>query len=202
MVAWTDPDAPTLVLASASPRRRELLARLGLHPLARPAHIDETAGHAESPDALVLRLAREKCAAGAERPVKDEVVLAADTIVTLEGRVFGKPRDRDDAADMLTRLSGRTHEVMTGIAVRRGPDEWTDLVVTAVTFRSLSDAEVAWYLDTGEPTDKAGAYGLQGAGAVLVERIVGSDTNVIGLPLAETVALLRRAGVDVLSTPR
>ena len=193
---------PTLVLASGSPRRRELLARLGLHPLVRPADIDETVADAESPDELVLRLAREKCAASAEGSVGDEVVLAADTIVTLDGHVFGKPRDRDDAANMLTRLSGRTHQVMTGITVRRGVVEQTDLVVTAVTFRSLSDAEVAWYLDTGEPTDKAGAYGLQGAGAVLVERIAGSDTNVIGLPLAEAVALLRRTGLDVLSAPR
>lgn len=187
------------MLASASPRRRELLARLGLHPLVRPADIDESVADAESPDALVLRLARQKCAASAERTIGDEVLLAADTIVTLDGHVFGKPRDRDDAADMLTRLSGRTHQVMTGVTVRRGTDEHTDVAVTAVTFRSLSDAEVAWYLDTGEPTDKAGAYGLQGAGAVLVERIDGSDTNVIGLPLAETVVLLRATGLDVLA---
>lgn len=190
------------MLASASPRRRELLARLGLHPLVRPADIDETPAATESADALVLRLAREKCAASAEAAVDDEVVLGADTVVVLGGHVLGKPRDRDDAADMLTRLSGRTHQVMSGIAVRRGAVELADLTVTAVTFRSLSDAEVAWYLDTGEPTDKAGAYGLQGAGAVLVERLEGSDTNVIGLPLAETVALLGRAGLDVLSARR
>jgi septum formation protein len=190
------------VLASGSPRRRELLARLGLTPEVRPAEIDETPGEDELPEELVLRLARAKAAAARSQrvdgPTSDEVVLAADTVVTLDDRVLGKPRDHDDADAMLRSLSGRTHEVVTGVAAARGSLQVADVVITAVTFRRLTDAEVAWYLDTGEPSDKAGAYGLQGAGAVLVERVDGSDTNVIGLPLAETVALLRRVGLDVL----
>jgi septum formation protein len=126
------------------------------------------------------------------------VVLAADTEVVIDGRVLGKPRDRDDAHAMLRALSGRSHEVISGIAVQRGDTSRIAQVTTAVTFRDLSDAEIAWYLATGEPDDKAGAYGLQGAGAVLVERLAGSDTNVIGLPLAETVVLLRQVGFEAL----
>ncbi|MEX0835837.1 MAG: Maf family protein, partial [Nitriliruptor sp.] len=155
----------------------------------------------KGPD-LVVRLASAKAAAAAARgDGHDEVVLAADTEVIAEGRVLGKPRDRADAASMLRTLSGRTHEVVTGVAVVRGPVSAVTRVTTAVTFRPLSDAEVAWYIATGEPDDKAGAYGLQGAGAVLVERVDGSDTNVIGLPLAETVALLRDVGLDLLPGP-
>lgn len=196
------------MLASGSPRRRELLARLGLAPEVRPADVDETPIEGETPEELVLRLARAKAAAVAtsttsERPGAsslDEAVLAADTVVTLDDRVLGKPRDRADAEAMIRDLSGRTHLVVTGVAIVRGAQQVADIVTTAVTFRRLTDAEIAWYLDTGESADKAGAYALQGAAAALVERIDGSDTNVIGLPLAETVALLRRAGMDVLTT--
>jgi septum formation protein len=188
---------PTLVLASASPRRAELLARLGLHPVIRPAHVDETPHPDEPPTDLVVRLAATKAAAVATDR-DDEVVLAADTEVVADGRVLGKPRDREDAATMLRTLSGRTHEVITGLAVQRGTTARLAQVTTRVTFRALTDAEVGWYLRTGEPDDKAGAYALQGAGAVLVARIEGSDTNVIGLPLAEAVDLLRAAGFDPL----
>jgi septum formation protein len=185
-----------------------LLARLGLAPEVRPADVDETPNDGETPEELVLRLARAKATAVAVSTTSehrgdaglDEVVLAADTVVTLDGRVLGKPRDRTDAEAMIRELSGRTHQVVTGVAVVRGAQQLADIVTTAVTFRRLTDDEVAWYLDTGESADKAGGYGLQGAAAVLVERIDGSDTNVIGLPLAETVALLRRAGMDVLTT--
>jgi septum formation protein len=185
-----------------------LLARLGLAPEVRPADVDETPNDGETPEELVLRLARAKATAVAVSTTSehrgdaglDEVVLAADTVVTLDGRVLGKPRDRNDAEAMIRELSGRTHQVVTGVAVVRGAQQLADIVTTAVTFRRLTDDEVAWYLDTGESADKAGGYGLQGAAAVLVERIDGSDTNVIGLPLAETVALLRRAGMDVLTT--
>ncbi|MFP4636498.1 MAG: Maf family protein [Nitriliruptoraceae bacterium] len=201
---------PRLVLASASPRRAELLARVGLSPQIRPADLDETAHDDEDPHELVLRLARAKAAAVAGDPAAHdrdvEVVLAADTVVVLDGQALGKPRDRDHAAAMLRALSARTHEVVTGLAVRRGRTAHDDLVITRVTFRELSEGEVAWYLDTGEPHDKAGAYGLQGAAAALVSRVEGSDTNVIGLPLAEAVALLRRVGLDPLKpstqTPR
>lgn len=187
------------MLASGSPRRAELLARLGLDPVVRPPDVDETPRSGERADDLVVRLAGLKASASAAlADGRDEVVLAADTVVTLDDEVLGKPRDRDDAAAMLRRLAGRTHEVVTGVAVMRGPVSAVTRVSTAVTFRDLTDAEVAWYLGTGEPDDKAGAYGLQGAGAVLVSRVDGSDTNVIGLPLAETVVLLRDAGLEVL----
>jgi septum formation protein len=190
-----------LVLASSSPRRRELLGRLGLEPAVRPADVDETPRRGEAPVDLVVRLASSKAAASAARREPgdlEEVVLAADTEVVLDGRVLGKPRDRDDAARMLRWLAGRTHEVVTGVAVRRGGTARAVRVTTEVRFRELSDAEIAWYVATGEPDGKAGAYGLQGAGAVLVDRIDGSDTNVIGLPLAETVRLLRQVGLDPL----
>lgn len=198
-----------LVLASGSPRRAELLARLGVAPIVRPTEVDETPRAGESAAALVSRLAAAKARAGARTGARadaeaapsshsSEVVLAADTVVVLDGRILGKPRDADEAAVMLRALSGRTHQVVTGVAVVAGPVSAATRVTTDVSFRSLSDAEVAWYLATGEPDDKAGGYGLQGAGAVLVERVDGSDTNVIGLPLAETVALLREVGVDLL----
>ncbi|MTV24471.1 septum formation inhibitor Maf [Nitriliruptoraceae bacterium ZYF776] len=186
-----------VVLASTSPRRRDLLGRLGLTPEVRPVEVDETPRPGEVAVDLVLRLAAAKAAAGA-RGDDAEVVLAADTVVVRDGGVLGKPRDRDHARAMLRSLSGRTHEVVTGVAAVRGGDHRRVHVTTEVTFRRLSDAEIAWYLGTGEPDDKAGGYGLQGAGAALVISIAGSDTNVVGLPLAETVAVLRELGVDPL----
>lgn len=197
--AHADAPVPPLVLASGSPRRAELLARLGVRPEIRPADVDETPRAEETAEALVARLAGAKAAAGAAAgDGRDEIVLAADTVVVLDDRTLGKPRDRDHAAATLRELSGRTHEVTTGVAVVRGPVSTVTRVTTAVTFRALTAAEIAWYVGTGEPDDKAGSYGLQGAGAALVARIEGSDTNVIGLPLAETVALLREAGLDPL----
>jgi septum formation protein len=187
---------PVLVLASGSPRRRELLERIGLTPVVRPADLDESPLPGERAEALVLRLALAKAASAAAAAGSDEVVLAADTEVVLDGRALGKPADDAEAATMLTALAGRTHEVMTGLAVRRGELVVTERVVTTVTFRPLRHREIAWYLATGEARGKAGAYALQGAGAVLVERIEGSDTNVIGLPLPATVALLREVGLD------
>lgn len=200
---------PVLVLASGSPRRRELLERIGLTPVVRPADLDESPLPGERAEALVLRLALAKAANAAAAAASttaavsaraaagsDEVVLAADTEVVLDGRALGKPADDAEAATMLTALAGRTHEVMTGLAVQRGELVVTERVVTTVTFRPLRHREIAWYLATGEARGKAGAYALQGAGAVLVERIEGSDTNVIGLPLPATVALLRRVGLD------
>ena len=199
----TQSTSPHLVLASASPRRAELLARLGLSPEIRPASVDETPHQRESALDLALRLAIAKADhAAAQEDGGNEVVLAADTVVVLDERPLGKPLNRADAASMLTALSGRTHEVVTGLAVCRAGQAHHTHVVTAVTFRALSSAELDWYLATGEPYDKAGGYGLQGAGAALVERLDGSDTNVIGLPLAETVGLLRQVGVDVLRPPQ
>ena len=193
-----DTDSWRLVLASASPRRAELLARLGLHPDVRPAEVDETPLPGERPEALVTRLATTK--ARAVSLGDHEVVLAADTTVALEDVALGKPRDDAEAATMLQQLSGRTHQVHTAVAVRRDGHEVAALATTEVTFRQLSAGEVAWYLATGEPHDKAGAYALQGAGAALVTAIDGADTTVIGLPLATTVQLLRQIGVEVLST--
>jgi septum formation protein len=189
---------PRLVLASGSPRRAALLARLGWTPEVRPADLDETPAAGEDSTALVVRLARSKAQAVA-RGRADEVVLAADTEVVHDGRVLGKPADDVQAAAMLRALSGRTHHVLTGLAGVRGTTVRTDLVVTAVTFRALTATEVTWYLGTGEPSGKAGGYGLQGAGAALVERVDGSDTNVIGLPLTATIDLLRQLGLDLLA---
>lgn len=181
---------PRLVLASGSPRRQELLAGLGVAFTVRVADVDETPLPGEAVEPLVVRLAREKAAAVAE---PGAVVLAADTMVSCEGRLLGKPVDAADATAMLRALSGRTHEVTTGVAVL-AEREATTAVVSRVTFVDLSDEDIAWYLATGEPFDKAGAYGLQGIGARFVRSIDGSPTNVIGLPLAETVEALAAAG--------
>ena len=170
----------SLVLASGSPRRLVLLKELGLDPIVRPADIDETPRLAEGAATYVERLAVEKGAAvGADA---GEVVVSADTIVVLDGELLGKPVDDADARSMLKRLSGRTHEVMTGIAVRRGDDVQSFVETTVVHFAELSDADVDWYVGTGEPADKAGAYGIQGRGGAFVESIEGSYDNVIGLP--------------------
>lgn len=195
------PASPSLVLASASPRRAELLARVGAVVTVRPADLDETPSAGESPHALVVRLADAKAAAVTRPDRPDEIVLAADTEVVHEGRSLGKPRDSAHAFAMLASLSGRTHEVVTGVAVRRGRAHRNTVVTTRVTFRELTAAEITWYVATGEPEGKAGGYALQGAGAALVDRIDGSDTNVIGLPLAETLGLLRELGFDLLIPP-
>jgi septum formation protein len=183
------------VLASASPRRRELLGQLGLRFTVAAADIDETPHPAEAPEAYVLRLAREKARAVAGR-FPGAWVLAADTTVVLGPELLGKPRDEAEARAMLARLSGRTHEVHTGVALA-GRAEEALVVRTRVTFRTLSAGEIAWYAGTGEPLDKAGAYAVQGKGGFLVAAVEGSPTNVIGLPLGETLALLERAGVPL-----
>jgi len=183
-----------LVLASASPRRRELLGQLGITFEVSAADIDETPRPGEAAGAYVLRLAREKARAVALRH-PDAWVLAADTTVALDDALLGKPRDADEARDMLGRLSGRTHEVHTGVALTGPGAEHATQVSTRVTFRALSPGEIAWYAGTGEPLDKAGSYAMQGKGGFLVAAVEGSPTNVIGLPLGETLELLARAGV-------
>jgi septum formation protein len=183
-----------LVLASASPRRRELLGQLGITFEVSAADIDETPRPGEAAGAYVLRLAREKALAVALRH-PDAWVLAADTTVALDDALLGKPRDADEARDMLGRLSGRTHEVHTGVALTGPGAEHATQVSTRVTFRALSPGEIAWYAGTGEPLDKAGSYAMQGKGGFLVAAVEGSPTNVIGLPLGETLELLARAGV-------
>ncbi|MSR14556.1 MAG: septum formation inhibitor Maf [Gammaproteobacteria bacterium] len=189
-----DSASPTLRLASRSPRRAELLQALGVAFELVDVEIDESRLPDEPPEAYVTRLARAKAAAGGEVSAGTDCVLAADTCVALEHEIFGKPKDRDDALHTLLRLSGRWHEVYTGVSLTH-PTELTVCVRTRVLFRNLTTREVAAYWASGEPSDKAGSYGIQGLGGALIERIEGSYSNVVGLPLAETLALLNRAGI-------
>jgi septum formation protein len=201
------PTGVRLVLASASPRRSELLHSVGLQFDIVPADIDESTLPGEAPSDYVARLSNEKARVVAERVGDGAIVIAADTTVDVDGRILEKPMDDADARRMLRLLSGRTHLVHTGVSVvgpggdgagedRPGGDgagedrSSTVVVETAVRFVELTDRAIDWYLATGEHAGKAGAYGIQGAAAAFVERIDGSVTNVIGLPLAETLALL------------
>ncbi|MBM3451421.1 MAG: septum formation inhibitor Maf [Armatimonadetes bacterium] len=170
-----------LVLASRSPRRRELLERIGLRLRCVPADIDESIVPRETPAVHVERLAREKGLRVAGRD--DAVVVSADTVVVLDGRILGQPADDVEATMMLRALSGREHEVYTGCAVFWRGRSAAGVEAVRVTFRTLSDEEIRWYVGTGEPRDKAGAYGIQGSGAVLVRRIDGDYTAVVGMPL-------------------
>jgi septum formation protein len=186
-----------LVLASASPRRSELLRSVGLDFDVVPADIDESVRPGEAPSDYVARLSREKAASVGERLDGAAVVVAADTTVDVDGRILEKPLDDGDARQMLRLLSGRTHLVHTGVTTLsfgvgsgRTGSVMTVVVETAVRFVELTDRAIDWYLSTGEHVGKAGAYGIQGAAAALVERVDGSVTNVIGLPLAETLAML------------
>jgi len=181
-----------LVLASVSPRRRELLRLLGLTFEVSPSDIDETWRNGEAPAVHAERLAREKAAA---RPVPGAAVIGADTIVVVDGEILGKPRDAADARAMLRRLSGREHVVYTGVAVARDGRLASGIRQTTVRFHPLEDAAIAEYVATGEPLDKAGAYGIQGYGAVLVERIEGDYFTVMGLGLELLVELLAAVGL-------
>lgn len=181
------------MLASASPRRLELLGLADLDPLVRPADVDESPLPGESPEASVARLAGTKATAVAKA---GEVVLAADTTVVIEGESLGKPDDASHAVSMLRRLAGRAHTVSTGVAVRAASGALTTRVVTTeVVLTALSEEEIHAYIATGEPFGKAGAYAIQGRAAVLVERLTGSWTNVVGLPMVEALRMLRAAGV-------
>lgn len=184
----------TLCLASASPRRRELLASIGVETDVRPVAIDETPRPGEAPRDYVLRLAREKALAGGES-AGGLPVLGADTAVVLEGRILGKPRDREHAAEMLAALAGTTHEVLTAVAVTGPAGLLSACVATRVTLREIAPDEIAAYWATGEPLDKAGGYGIQGYAAVFVSHLEGSHSAVVGLPLYETFDLLVRQGV-------
>ena len=188
-----------VVLASASPRRRELLGQLGVTFSVHPADIDESVHDREDPVAYVRRLSAEKATVVLDR-LADElaVVIAADTTVDLDGRILGKPEDRDDAAAMLRDLSARTHRVHTGVTVAHRGERVTDVTTTLVTFTPVTDAALRWYLDSGEPFDKAGAYAIQGAGGVFVESVRGSVSNVVGFPLTSVVVLARRLGVELV----
>jgi septum formation protein len=185
-----------VVLGSASPRRRDLLAQLGLDIDIRPAAIDEIERPGEDPVAYVRRLAIEKAAAVSAAP--DELVIAADTTVDLDGRILAKPADDDEVRSMLRSLSARTHRVHTGVTLRLGDAEATDVATTFVTFTPITAGALEWYLATGEPFGKAGAYAIQGAGGVFVSSVKGSVSNVVGLPLTTVVALARRLGVELV----
>ena len=184
------PSQPPLVLASASPRRRALLEQLGIALRVDPAHLDENVRAGEAAERYVVRLAREKAEAVQVRH-PNATVLGADTSVVVDGVVLGKPGSEDEALSMLRHLSGRTHEVMTAVAVA---GVGATCVTAEVTFTAATDAALRWYVSTGEPLDKAGAYAVQGIGGFLVDRIEGSHSAVVGLPLVETLALLREAG--------
>lgn len=186
--------APRVILASSSPRRRDLLSMIGIPHEVMPADIDERARPGEPPRALAQRLACEKAQTLAARAA-DAVVIAADTIVVVDGEVLGKPADATDAARMLRQLSARTHTVLTGVAVAREGRMQSGVEAVDVTFRALDEERISTYIATGEPMDKAGAYGIQGYGAVLVKRIDGDFFAVMGLSLGLMVELLARLGV-------
>lgn len=191
--------SPVLRLASVSPRRRELLTQIGVPHVVTGAHIDESVQPGERPHDYVQRMARTKAQTVRELDLSLPV-LGADTTVVLDGRVFGKPADRADALRMLGLLSGRTHEVLTAVALASTEGLSMRVNVSAVRFRAITTDEIAAYWETGEPQDKAGAYAIQGLGAVFVESLSGSFSGVMGLPLFETSELLRAANVPCWGT--
>lgn len=196
---------PRLILASGSPRRRELLSALGLEFTVQPVEIDETPREGEAAEPYVRRVAGQKAAAIEGEP--GELVLAADTIVVLDGRLLGKPADPDGARAMLRELSGRSHTVKTAVALRElgagegnegGTERWaTHVESTEVHMVELSERDVEWYVGTGEPLDKAGAYGAQGLGSLFIEEIRGNYLGVIGLPLPALVRLFRELDYEL-----
>ncbi|MPM19823.1 Septum formation protein Maf [bioreactor metagenome] len=188
-----------LILASGSPRRRELLGQMGLGEFTVISpDIDESVWKDLPPGQQVRTLSASKAAAVAARQ-EGAMVIAADTVVVLDGLVLGKPRDREDAIRMLTALSGRRHEVYTGVTVTKDNVTLTEHEITRVTFRLLSREEISHYVDTGEPMDKAGAYGIQRFGALLVEGIEGDYFNVMGLPVCRLGRMLTEFGIDCLA---
>jgi septum formation protein len=200
-------NARPIYLASRSPRRRELLRQIGLrHQVlllrespGRPADVDESAHPGEAPAAYVERVAYAKCRAGAHavaaRRLPQQLVLAADTSIDLDGEILGKPELPAAAARMLERLSGREHQVVTALAAQLGERAECVTIVSRVSFRRLTAAEIEAYANSGEPLDKAGGYAIQGRGAIFIDHLAGSYSGVVGLPLCETVQLLQRFGV-------
>ena len=188
-----------IVLASQSPRRRELLGKMGLEFTTKSPEIDEEAIHGLPAQELVKALSRAKALHIAKNEDKDTIVIGSDTVVVLDGKILGKPADRQEAEEMLTALSGRSHEVCTGITVCQGDKVVSQAEVTQVTFRALTPEEVQRYVRTGEPMDKAGAYGIQGYGALLVEGIRGDYSSVVGLPVCRLGRILLDFGVDCLA---
>lgn len=187
--------APSLILASASPRRRELLEQLGIVYQVSPADLDEIPAPGESPEDYVQRIAAGKAEAVWQASGGRLPVLAADTEVELDGDIFGKPRNLKHACDMLSRLSGREHRVLSAVSLRTAQGHAMRLSVSRVTFRLLELDEIEAYWDSGEPSDKAGAYAIQGKGAMFIRHLAGSYSGVMGLPLFETAELLSAAGL-------
>ena len=187
-----------LVLASASPRRAVLLRDAGWTFEVAPVDLDETLQPGEAADAYVERLAQAKASAAASKN-PDAVVLGADTTVVVRGQVLGKPLNAADAARMLRLLSGRTHDVLTGICIRTGTRNLVHVESTRVRIATLSEAEIEWYVGTGEPFDKAGGYAVQGLASRFIEAIEGSYSNVVGLPVASVNSLLKQLGCDILN---
>ena len=188
-----------IVLASQSPRRRELLGQMGLSFTIKKPNIDEEAYAGLPPQELVKTLSREKALHIARTEAPDTLVIGSDTVVVLDGVVLGKPAEEADAARMLAALSGRSHEVCTGVTVVQGDRVLSCAEVTEVQFRPLTEEEIAAYLRTGEPMDKAGAYGIQGLAALFVEGIRGDYANVVGLPIHRLGRMLLSFGVDCLA---
>lgn len=188
-----------IVLASQSPRRKELLGRMGLKFVTQASKIDESAFDGLEARELVATLSREKAQWIARQLDGETLVIGADTVVVRDGAALGKPKDAEDAVAMLLSLSGRDHQVCTGVTVCRGDQVLTQVEETQVTFRDLTEAEVRQYVSTGEPMDKAGAYGIQGLGGLLVEGIRGDYSNVVGLPVCRLGQMLKDFGVDCLA---
>lgn len=188
-----------LILASQSPRRRALLERLGLKFTIKTSQLDESAYTAETPEGLVKLLSREKALWVARQESPDTLVLGADTVVVLNGQALGKPENPAEAEAMLTALSGRTHTVCTGLTLCRGTEILTEAEQTQVTFRTLRPEEITAYVRSGEPLDKAGAYGIQGLGSLFVSGIHGDYSNVVGLPLCRLGQMLNHFGIDCLA---
>ena len=188
-----------MILASQSPRRRELLGQMGFSFTVRPAKGEELPHPELTPAQLVEELARQKALEVSAAAESDDVVVAADTVVAIDGKVLGKPRDRAHAAEMLSALSGREHTVYTGVAVKRGETLLVEHEATQVRFRPLTEREIDLYIQTGEPMDKAGSYGIQGCGALLIEGIRGDYFNVVGLPICRLGRMLAQVGEDALA---
>lgn len=185
-----------LILASQSPRRKELLSLLKLPFVIRVADIDETMDPAKNPAEEVARVSRQKAFAVARQT--DDIVIAADTIVVLDGQVLGKPRDQAHACQMLTALSGRDHQVMTGVTVLQGDRALVHTEITDIHFRPLSQKEICAYVATGEPMDKAGSYGIQGGAALFAQRLEGDYYNVMGLPVCKLYEMLCQLAPEIM----
>lgn len=191
----------SLVLASQSPRRRELLHQIGIDDFKIiPSQKEEKKDPSLTPKDLVMHLSRQKAEEVAGKCSKDDIIIAADTVVSLKGQILGKPKDREDGARMLSLLSGNKHEVFSGVTVKKGDLILNEYEETAVYFREMTEEEISWYLSTGEPMDKAGAYGIQGIGIRFISRIEGDYSNVVGLPICRLLSMLEKAGWNTLKS--